>query len=77
MTQACNYAENVLFYKCFSKNMAKTDRTAILMNFFCMQSKSQWSTHLVFFKPLILVVKKEIHTKINLEVSVEGLVYYV
>ena len=34
MTQACNYAENVLFYKCFSKNMAKTDRTAILMNFF-------------------------------------------
>ena len=30
MKQACNYAENVLCYRGFSKNLAKIYRTAIL-----------------------------------------------
>ena len=61
--QACNYAENALYYRCFSRNLARIYRTAILSNlFWCMQSKSQWSTHLVaFFNPLIMVVTKK-HT---------------
>ena len=48
------------------------------MNFLqFMQSKSQWSTHLVvFFNPLLLVVTKE-HKYLNLEVLVEGLPKYV
>ena len=59
--QACNYAENKTCYRYFSKNLTKIYRTAAL-NFRCMQSKSQWSTHLmVFFNHLMLVVTKE-HT---------------
>ena len=58
--QACNYVEDVLCYRCFSRNSVKIYKTAILMNFFqFMQSKSQWSTHLVvFYNPLMLAVTK-------------------
>ena len=41
-----NYVENVLYYRCFFRNLAKIYRTAILKNYFgCMPSKYQWSTH--------------------------------
>ena len=45
-------------YRCFSKNLVKIYRAAILTNSFkCMWSKSLWSTHpVVFFNPLMLVV---------------------
>ena len=37
--QDCKYTENALWYRCFSSNLAKIYRTAILMNFFsCMWS---------------------------------------
>ena len=54
-------------YKCFTRNLVKIYRTAILTNFFwCMQSKSQWSTHpVVFFNPLMLVVTKDTHIYLN------------
>ena len=53
-------------YRCFSRNLVKIYRTAILTNFFlCMRSKSQWSTYqVVFFNPLMLVVTKQ-HTYLN------------
>ena len=39
--QVCNYAENALYYKCFSRTMHKIYRTAILTNFFrCMRNKA-------------------------------------
>ena len=52
--------------RCFSWNLVKIYRVAILMNFFqCMRSKSQWSTHpVVFFNPLMLVATKG-HTYLN------------
>ena len=55
--QAYNYAENALCYRCISRNLAKIYKTATLTYFFwCMQSKSWQSTHLVmFFNPLMLV----------------------
>ena len=58
--QAFSYAENALCYRCFSRNLAKIYRTAILTNFFrYMRTKSQWSTHpVVFFNLLMLVVTK-------------------
>ena len=73
--QACNYAENALCYRCFSRNLAKMYRTAILTNFFqCMQNKCQWNTYaVVFFNPLMLVVTTG-HT--YLEVLDEGLLKY-
>ena len=60
-------------YKCFTKNMVKIYRTAILTNFFwCMRSKSQWSTHpVVFFNPLMLVVTKDIHIYLNKPASLK------
>ena len=58
--QAQNYAENVLCYRCFSRNLAKIYRKAISTNFSrCMQSKNQPSTHpVMFINPVILVVTK-------------------
>ena len=66
------------FYRCFSRNMVKIYRTAILTNYFrCIKSKSQWSTHpVLFFNPLMLVVTDKIQTQTNLEVLVEGLLKY-
>ena len=58
--QACNYSENAMCYRWFSRNLAKIYRPAVLMNFFrCMRRKSHWSTHPgVFFNPSVPVVKK-------------------
>ena len=72
--EASLHSENALCYRCFSRNLAKIYRAAVLTNFFrCMQNKSQWSTYpLMFFNPLMLVVAKG-HTYLNLEVLVEGL----
>ena len=77
--EACDYAENALYYRCFSRNLAKIYRTANLPNFFrCMQGKSQWGTYpVVFLDPLMLVVTKG-HTYLNkLEALVEGSLKYV
>ena len=39
--QVCNYAENALYYKCFSRTMPKIYITAVLTNFFrCMRNKA-------------------------------------
>ena len=56
----------VLCYKCISRNLAKIYKTTIFMNvFWCMWSKSEWSTpSVVFFNPLMLVFTKG-HTYLN------------
>ena len=61
------FTKNVLCYWCFSKNLAKIYRTAILMNYF-------WWWPVVFFNPLINTGgDKRTYTQTNLEVLVEGL----
>ena len=46
--QAFNYGENVLCCRCFSWNLAKVCRMTILTKlFWCIQSKSQYSTRLL------------------------------
>ena len=63
--QACNYAKNVLCYRCFFGSLARIYRTAILMNFGCVRTKIQWNNHpVVFFNTLMLVVT-EGHNYLN------------
>ena len=58
--QSIDLRSNALRYRCFSRNLAKIYKTAILTNFFrCLQSKNQWSIHpVVLFNPLMLVGTK-------------------
>ena len=59
-----NLVTNALCYRRFPRNLPKIYRTVILKNFFqYMNSKSQKRAHpVVFFNPLMLVVKKDTHT---------------
>ena len=73
-----------IFTICFSRNLVKIYRIAILTNFFqCMRNKNQRSTHhtVVFVNHLILVVTKGHKNRhrylTNLEDLVGGLLKHV
>ena len=56
----------MLCYRCFSSNLPKIYKTAILKNFFwCIRCKNQWSSQIVVsFNPLMLWQQQE-HTYLN------------